>query len=274
MSFDRSSAVDDGPDSRQPSDQPAVQPPDAPDSGELAHARLPTRDERIAAYWETRIAADKEYAAREDRGESQDDSATRQAGSPLPGDSSPNKETAAPENTGDTPESVSTETDALRQRVADLEAGNADRDSQLATRDKKLAEQDQVIAELRSERTEQDKRIAQLETDLGRIAASVSELQRHRTGQQPSADIAERAGGNQAERARSQHKRRVPTDTVNNVISIAAGGVITDLAYHLRDLPPETAGIGASGVALGAGLIAVWRERRKAKDDADHRPKG
>jgi hypothetical protein len=63
-------------------------------------------------------------------------------------------------------------------------------------------------------------------------------------------------------------------DAINNVISVAVGGTITDPAYHLRDLSPESAGIAATGVALGAGMIAVWRERRKAKDDADHRPKG
>ena len=53
-----------------------------------------------------------------------------------------------------------------------------------------------------------------------------------------------------------------------------AGGAITDLAYHLKELPPEYAGLGAAGLTVAAGAIAVWRERRKANDDADHRPEG
>jgi hypothetical protein len=44
------------------------------------------------------------------------------------------------------------------------------------------------------------------------------------------------------------------------------------LPYQVPDFPPEVAGLAAGGVALGAGIIAEWRERRKAKDDADHRP--
>jgi hypothetical protein len=52
------------------------------------------------------------------------------------------------------------------------------------------------------------------------------------------------------------------------------GGAITDLAYHLKELPPEYAGPGATGLTVAAGAIAIWRERRKANDDADHRPEG
>jgi hypothetical protein len=111
---------------------------------------------------------------------------------------------------------------------------------------------------------------------VGRITTAVSELRQQQDDLQPSPDIAERAGGKQADRAKPQHKRHLPSDAMNNVISIAAGVGLTDLAYHLRDLPPEYAGFGASGVAFGAGVIAVWRERRnrRAKDDADHRPEG
>jgi uncharacterized coiled-coil protein SlyX len=266
MSFDRSSAADEAPDNQRPTDQPRVEPPDAPRSEELAHARLPTRDERIAAYWQTRAAVDREYAAWDGRGESQADGSTQADGNQIQG-------AAAPENTSDTGESVSGKTGALRQRVADLEAGSADRDQQLAAADTKLADQDQVIAELRSTRAEQDKRIASLEADLGRIAASVSELRDQRGEQQPSTEIENRAGGGQterAERAEPQHDLRLPSDAVNNVISLIAGGTITELAYHLRELPPEYAGIGATGLALGAGIVAVWRECRKAKHDANH----
>ena len=77
-----------------------------------------------------------------------------------------------------------------------------------------------------------------------------------------------------AERAEREPRRRLPTDAVNNVVSAVAGGAITDLAYHLKELPPEYAGLGATGLTVAAGAIAVWRERRKANDDADHRPEG
>jgi uncharacterized coiled-coil protein SlyX len=140
--------------------------------------------------------------------------------------------------------------------------------------DAKIAGQDKTIAELRSTRIEQDERIARLETDLGRIAATVSEL-RKRSDDQPSADIGHRARGGEAERgerAEPQQRRRLPTDAVNNVLSAAAGGTLTELAFRIHDLSPEYAGIGASALTIGAGIVAVWRERRKAKDDADHRP--
>jgi hypothetical protein len=258
MSFDRSSAADEAPDNQPPTETPAAPPSDAPDSGESVHPRLPTRDEQIAAYWHTRAATDREYGVSDEQGEGQDAEATR-PDRPPESDSHPNQETAATsENTGDAGER-STETDALRQRVTELETLIVDRDKQLAARDVKSAEQ--------------DKRIAQLETDLGQVAASVVELSKQRAETQPSTEIGNRAGGGQterAERAEPQRDARLPSDAVNNVISLVAGGTITELAYHLRDLPAEYAGIGATGVAIGAGLIAVWRERRKAKDDANH----
>jgi hypothetical protein len=79
------------------------------------------------------------------------------------------------------------------------------------------------------------------------------------------------AGGERAER---EPRRRLPTDAVNNVVWGVTGGAITDLAYHLKELPPEYAGPGATGLTVAAGAIAIWRERRKANDDADHRPEG
>jgi hypothetical protein len=120
-------------------------------------------------------------------------------------------------------------------------------------------------------------RIERLEAYVGRMTTAVRELQQAQDESHPSAQIAGRARGGEAERAEwqePQHKRRFPTDAWNNVISAAAGGVVTDLTYHLHELSPEVAVIGASGATLGAGIIAVWREHRKAKDDADHRPNG
>jgi uncharacterized coiled-coil protein SlyX len=274
MSFDRSSAASEAPDTERPTEIPAV-PHDSTDSGELADVRQPSREERIAAYWQARNAADKEYAAWGDQGERQAPAAVPPDGLTERDDADRRRETAASSETSDTGQSGSIETAALRQRVAELESRNADRDKQLAAAEMKSAEQDQLIADLRSAKAEQDKRLASLETDLGRITASVLELREQRSETQPSAELARRAGGGQtdrAERAEPEHERRLPTDAVNNVIAAVAGGAITDLAYHVQDLPPEYAGIGASGLAIGAGIIAVWRERRKAKDDADHRP--
>ena len=145
-----------------------------------------------------------------------------------------------------------------------------------ALQDKKIAAQDKTIAELRSTRAEQDKRIARLEAEFSQVAVAVSEL-KQRAEDKASKGIAERAGGGEAERgerAERQPRLRFPTDAINNVLSAAAGGTLTELAYHVKDLSPEYAGIGASALTVGAGVVAVWRERRKAKDDADHRPEG
>jgi hypothetical protein len=75
-----------------------------------------------------------------------------------------------------------------------------------------------------------------------------------------------------AERAEGEPLRRLPTDAVNSVVSAVAGGAITDLADHLKELPPEYPGLRATGLTVAAGAVAVGRERRKANDDADHRP--
>jgi hypothetical protein len=143
--------------------------------------------------------------------------------------------------------------DLLRERVAEAEADKVARDRRFAAQDAKIAEQDKAIAELRSSRAGQDERIARLEAGLGRVAVTVGGLRKRPGEQRPSAEIAERVGGGQAERAErgESHRRRLPADPVRNVISLAASEVITDLAYHGRDLPPEHAGIGASGFALG-----------------------
>jgi uncharacterized coiled-coil protein SlyX len=144
--------------------------------------------------------------------------------------------------------------DLLRERVAEAEADKVARDRRFAAQDAKIAEQDKVIAELRSSRAGQDERIARLEADLGRVAVTVGGLRKRPGEQRPSTEIAGRVGGGQAERAErgeSQRRRRLPADPVRNVISLAPSEVITDLAYHGRDLPPEHAGIGASEFALG-----------------------
>jgi hypothetical protein len=50
-----------------------------------------------------------------------------------------------------------------------------------------------------------------------------------------------------AERAERESRRHLPTDAVNNVVSAVARGAITDLAYHLKELPPEYAGVALAG---------------------------
>jgi uncharacterized coiled-coil protein SlyX len=270
MSFDRSAAaVDEIPDNKRPTDRPAVQQSDASRSGDATDSRLPTEQERVEVHRRARITADEAYAAWHGTAGRQDTTA------PPPSDTArPDHEAA---NGGQAADSVSPDGEALQSRIAELEADKADRDKQLTAQDAELLEQSKTIVELRSSNTAQDKRIAQLETGLSRLAASVSDLRGRHDEPQPSAGIADRARGGEAdrgERPEPQHERRLPSDAVNNVISLVAGGTITELAYHIRNLPPEYAGIGASGLALSAGIVAVWREHRKAKDDADHRPQG
>jgi uncharacterized coiled-coil protein SlyX len=160
--------------------------------------------------------------------------------------------------------------DVLRKRVSELEADKAGQERRIAAMDKKIAEQAGTIAELQAAKDEQGRRI-----DL--LAAALGELGERREEQRAGERIDRRVNDGpeaDAERAEREPRRRLPTDAVNNVVSAVAGGAITDLAYHLKELPPEYAGLGATGLTVAAGAIAVWRERRKANDDADHRPEG
>jgi uncharacterized coiled-coil protein SlyX len=189
-------------------------------------------------------------------------------------------ETATEQKSADADRGVTcperSDVESLRKRAAELEADKEARDQRIAAQDEKIAAQDKTIAELRSTRAEQDKRIARLEAEFSQVAVAVSEL-KQRAEDKASKGIAERAGGGETERgerAERQSWLRFPTDAINNVLSAAAGGTLTELAYHVKDLSPEYAGVGASALTVGAGVVAVWRERRKAKDDADHRPEG
>jgi uncharacterized coiled-coil protein SlyX len=276
MSFDRSATVDETADSRQPTDRPVAPQSDASRPGESTDSQLPTDQERVEAHRRARITAGEAYAAWHGTAERQ-----RTTTSPPPGATRPDHEAADIDGGhtkhGQAADSASPDRKELRSRIAELEADKADRDKQLTAQDAKILEQSKTIAELESSNAAQDKRIARLEADLGRVTASVSELRGRHDEQQPSAELADWARGGQAdrgERPEAPHERRLPSDAVNNVISLVAGGTITELAYHIRNLPPEYAGIGASGLAISAGIVAVWREHRKAKDDADHRPQG
>jgi uncharacterized coiled-coil protein SlyX len=276
MSFDHSDVdVDEHADRRHPGTRSADQAAEAPqdhrsvDAGSAADIaqdtsfRLPTAEERIEAHWRARQDAGEAYAAW-DRTEGTTDTSA-EADRPSEADRAPEgvDQASADDRPATQPsDKPSTTEEALRTRVSELEADKAVRDRQLTAQAKTIAEQDQ--------------RIDRLEAYVGQITTAVREL-RQQDEPRPGAGIAERAGGGEAERAEwaeRQHKRRLPTDVVNNVISIAAGATVTEVAYHFRDLPPEAAGIAASGIAFGAGMIAVWRERRKVKDDAIHRPKG
>jgi uncharacterized coiled-coil protein SlyX len=160
--------------------------------------------------------------------------------------------------------------DMLQKRVSELEADKAGQERRIAALDEKIAEQAGTIAELRAANDEQGRRI-----DF--LAAAVGELGERREEQRAGERIDRRVNDGPeagAERAEREPRRRLPSDAVNNVVSAVAGGAVADLAYHLKELPPEYAGLGATGLTVAAGAIAVWRERRKAKDDADHRPEG
>lgn len=276
MSFDHSDVdVDEHADRRhlltcsadQAADTPqAHRSTDADSTADIANDtsfRLPTAAERIEAHRIARQTADETYAAWDRTDGKTDTSAEADTSSRV--DHIP--EAVDQETADDSPatrpsDKPPTTEEALRTRVSELEADKAARDRQLAAQAKTIAEQNQ--------------RIDRLEAYVGQITTAVREL-RQQDEPRPGAGIAERAGGGEAERAEwaeRQHKRRLPTDAVNNVISVAAGATVTEVAYHFRDLPPEAAGIAASGIAFGAGMIAVWRERRKVKDDAIHRPEG
>jgi uncharacterized coiled-coil protein SlyX len=205
---------------------------------------LRTAEERMEAQRQAHRAADDAYAARGGEGIA------------VPGDHAVDVGLSS--------------VDVLRKRVGELEADKAGQERRIASLDKKIAEQAGTIAELRAARDELGRRI-----DL--LAAAVGELGEGREERRAGERIDRRVSDGPeagAERAEREPRRRLPTDAVNNVVSAVAGGAITDLAYHLKELPPEYAGLGATGLTVAAGAIAVWRERRKANDDADHRPEG
>jgi uncharacterized coiled-coil protein SlyX len=230
---------------------------------------LRTAEERMEAQRQAHRAADDAYAARGSDAEG----AQREPADPdhregeLP--------RTAPEPGGEShpvsgDHAVDASVDMLQKRVSELEADKAGQERRIAALDKKIAEQAGTIAELRAAKDEQGRRI-----DL--LAAAVGELGEGREQQRAGERIDRRVNDGPeagAERAEREPRRRLPTDAVNNVVSAVAGGAITDLAYHLKELPPEYAGLGATGLTVAAGAIAVWRERRKANDDADHRPEG
>ena len=209
---------------------------------------LRTAEERMEAQRQAHRAADDAYSA-------------RGSGAPGPDGQS---------NAGSGDHAVDASVDVLQKRVGELEADKAGHERRIAALDKKIAEQAGTIAELRAAKDEQGRRI-----DL--LAAAVGELGEGREQQRAGERIGRRVNDGPeagAERAEREPRRRLPTDAVNNVVSAVAGGAITDLAFHLKELPPEYAGLGATGLTVAAGAIAVWRERRKANDDADHRPEG
>jgi hypothetical protein len=145
---------------------------------------------------------------------------------------------------------------SLKIELSDLRAANKERDWRDSARDEKIAEQGRDLKELR---------------------ARVGELSREHkdnTGeQQPNSGIAGR-DRDAVSRPEPRDRRHLPSDTANNLIATAAGAGIMDLAYHVRQLSPERAGIAAAGLMVISGGIAWWRERRKEKSDGNHRPEG
>jgi antitoxin (DNA-binding transcriptional repressor) of toxin-antitoxin stability system len=172
--------------------------------------------------------------------------------------------------------------------IAELRSAKAGQDAKITDQGKQIADLKMENASLNREFDDlkdqnaererkdaaRDAKIAELETGLGELHEKRED---DRSEEQPAARIADRGRadpGEDVERAESSDRWRLPSDAVNNVISVLAGGAITDVAYHFRELSPEVAGIGATGVAAIVGFVAVWREHRRAKKDADHRPEG
>jgi uncharacterized coiled-coil protein SlyX len=173
------------------------------------------------------------------------------------------------------PDTAAAAEEVLRRRVSELEDGKAVDARRLAGYETRLAEQDRTIAELSKIIAGQGQSIARLEAGLDRVTGALDEVREKQEQSPPSAQIEQRFRGKDAEQPEwkeEQHKRRLPTDAVNSVVSAAVGSALTALPYQVHDFPPEVAGLAAGGVALGAGIIAVWRERRKADDDDSHRP--
>jgi uncharacterized coiled-coil protein SlyX len=287
MSFDRSdSAADEPADLGQPGERPGDRTPDTADGrrpergGETSGPEgrlpaLPTAEERIEAHWRTRQAADAMYGAA-DSGEGDGnadvkaDSVTRRNTLDSPAKAEDREGADGVPRTVDTPSPLE---EALLKRVAELEADKAARDKQFEAQERQIAEQAKAIAELRSSKAEQDDRMEHTDAYLGQVTTVIRDLQQSLGEARPSAELARRARGGEAEQAEwkePEPKRRLPSDAWNNVIQVAAGGTLTALAYQVSELPPEVAGIGATAAALGAGIIAVLRERKKGHDDADH----
>src|ERR1700722_20992490 len=252
---------------RAPDSSPAFRP--AEFSGVAGAAdELPPRQEVIEAQWAPRDTGDSTNAAWNRDNATPGtapaaDTVTLEPGAEIqerhPDDS--HAVHAADEPSAVEPSAVE---EALLKRIDELETDKASLDQRLSSQDRTIAGQSE--------------RIERLEAYVGEITSAVREL-RHEQGKgQPSAGTTELGGDGQAEGIERQetgprpNRRLFPSDAVTNVISVAAGGGFTELALHIRGLPPDVPGVGATGLALGAGMIAVLRERRKAKEDAKHRP--
>jgi uncharacterized coiled-coil protein SlyX len=161
----------------------------------------------------------------------------------------------------------------LRREISGLKAGEDADHREPEDYEARLEEQSKTIVELRRAVVDYGGEVARLKAELGRVAGALAELAERQAEPRASTEIEKRFRGKEAERAEwqeKQQKRRLPSDAVNNVIAMTAGAAIGVLPYEFHDFSAGAAGLAASAVALGAGMIAVWRERRKAKDDAHH----
>jgi len=254
-------------DNSRPVPPPRDQAPDSPPAlrpAEIGAAigsadEIPPRQELIDAHWKPRDTADGVYAARDrDNVTSGAEPATDTATAGPGAESQENHpDDSHPVHVADEPSAVE---EALLKRIDELETNKASLDQRLSAQVKTIAGQSE--------------RIEGLEAYVGQMTTTVRELRQERGQDQPSGEIAELAGGGEAELAerRKRDQRFFPTDSVNNVVVVVAGGVLAELALHIPNISPDAAGIGASSLALGAGIIAVVREHRKAKDGAKHRP--
>jgi uncharacterized coiled-coil protein SlyX len=176
----------------------------------------------------------------------------------------------------------------LRQKNYQLEMGNkllrTAKDAQQeknAGLERKNAEQDKQIADLKDTNAALWKKVAELDKKLDALTARPGgvhmEHENHSEAKQPSTEIGDRVGGgadDRGNRAKPERRWHLPSDTANNLLALSAGGAVTTAADYIPHISPTSAGMGATGLAIGAGAVAWWREHRKAKNDAGHRSEG
>jgi hypothetical protein len=138
------------------------------------------------------------------------------------------------------------------------------------------------MGDLRAENKERDWHDRARDEKVENLQAGYDELRRRfseQAGVHTNTAIDQRTEGGPGQdvvREKSQHKRRLPSDTAIGFGAAIVTGGVAETAFRLRDLPPEAASISVS--VIGAGVVGLaWirdRRNRKAKDSADHRPEG
>jgi hypothetical protein len=169
----------------------------------------------------------------------------------------------------------------LGRENAGLKQENAELRSAREAQDGKNAEHDKQIAQLQGTNAALWKKIEELDKKLDALTPGHGEVSKEpeepSDSKHPSTEIGDRAGGGAADRgnrAKPERRWHLPSDTANNLFALAAGGAVTTAAEYVPHISPTYAGMGATGLGIGAGAVAWLRERRKAKNDEGHRSEG